>query len=263
MNKKYFVIMVMTFLFSFVCLQGYRPARSEVITDTEKWQKLAESASQQNIPGEDLVEILNIVQQADMEGFPVDPLLNKALEGMAKRAPSSIIIKVLKTKLDGFHVSRKILNQLDDIENESASQREESLIILSESLSRGVSEQELETLSRYATTPRSVSLANASQDLATFKGLGFPLADAMEIVRTGLENGIYRKRSRGISTAVSEAREKGISDEELKDIFLSNIRGGRGMEGILHLRQNQRQLRPSPSQKGGQPKGGSRFRSPR
>lgn len=263
MNKKYFVIIVMTFLFSFVCLQGYSPARGEVITDTEKWQKIVESATRQNVPGTDLVKILNIVQHADAEDFPVDPLLNKALEGMAKRAPSSVIIKVLEAKIDGFHVCQKILNQIRDIEKESASQTEKSLIILSESLSRGVSEQELEALSRHAATPRSVNLANASQDLATFKGLGFSPADAMEIVRTGMEHGIYRKRSQGISTTVSKAREKGISDAQIKDIFLSNIKGGRGMDGILHGRQNQRQLRPSPIEKKGQSKGGPRFRSPR
>ncbi|MGA1845264.1 MAG: hypothetical protein ACMUIS_11940 [bacterium] len=263
MNKRHSTIMVMMFLFSLVCLPGYRPARGEVITETEKWQKLVEGASRQDIPDEDVSTILNIARQADAQGIPFEPLLNKALEGMAKRAPSSTIINVLEGMLHDFRMARTMLNQLGDPEKEPASQREQSLIVLGESISRGVSAQELEALSRYAPTPRSVNLANASQDLATFKGLGFSPAHAMEIVRTGLEHGIYTKPSRGIPLAVSKARERGISDEEIKDILLSNITSGRGMEEGLRRRQNHRRVRPSPMERGGQPGGGHRHRSPR
>jgi hypothetical protein len=133
---------------------------------------------------------------------------------------------------------------------------------MSESLNRGISKSELEELSILAPEPRSVNLANASEDLATFKEISFSPGDAMEIVRTGLRQGVYNRRNPVVPKMIREAREKGISNQELKNIFLTNFQRGKRMEGILHYK-NQGTGQPKLEPKGREPKlkGGSKKKS--
>jgi hypothetical protein len=103
-------------------------------------------------------------------------------------------------------------------------------------------------------------LANSSQDVATFKDLDFSSEDTMEIVLTGLQKGIYVERNRGISIDVRQGREKGMTNQELKDIFISNIRRGKGMKGILRGNSGQGHFRQQHRGTENTSRGGHRFR---
>jgi len=268
MKKGFCIALLLLFGFLLMTLSGHRcflipgflPSAwgEESIIETEKWQILEETAVQKGVNRKDLDQILDIVRLAQVEGFPMNPFIHKALEGMAKGVPSATIVRVLETRLEYFRTSRGIMSKMTGMETESDSQIQNTLTILSESMVRGVSREELETLARQAPKPHSVHLANASQDLASFKDLDFPGADAMEIVLTALQHGIYRRRNRETPRAVKNARENGLSDQELKQIFLSNIRRGKGMKGTISGRQDPGRIRQQPRGQGNPYKGGPR-----
>jgi len=289
MNKKYAIILFFIFLSFLACRQNswfFTPVFSlpsawgesgESIVASEKWQKLVEISAQRQIPEENLSPVLNIIQQAAATGFPVDPFLDKALEGMAKQIAPPVIGKVLDTRLNHYNTCQKILNQIPEIKEEPASQRQQSLTILSESMARGVSEEELEKLSAHAPTPRSVTLANASEDLATLKGLDFSSTDAQEIVQSRLHQGMYKKSSQGTALTIRQARKKGVTMLELKGRLMTNKGQRKGMPKITPGNQHQKNTRPQSSGKGntqqrkgtsprgigGNPQGGSSSRSHR
>jgi hypothetical protein len=271
-NKKYLMALIILTAFLVMSLLGTKcfldtdfllpSAWGEQNTAvTVKWQELIEIASQQGISAEGLNKIQDVLRRAETNGFPTEPLLNKALEGMAKGVSTSTIVNVLEIRLKNLHTCQKMLEKMKDVETESLLEKNELLTVLSESMTRGVSKEELETLATHAPKPLYVHLANASQDAATFKNLGFSSEDAMEIVLTGLQNGIYMERSRGISAAVGEARRNGMTNKELKNTFLSNIRHGKGMNGIFQGKSEQGYSRSPFRGSGNTSRGGARFRN--
>ena len=289
MKKKYTIILLITTLFFLgplgnkwfskpgIFLPSAWAKSEESIVITEKWQKLVEISAQRQIPEEDLSPILNVIQQAAAAGFPIDPFLNKALEGTAKQIAPPIIVKVLDKRLTHYYTCQKILNRIPEVKKESASQRQQSLTILAESVARGVSGEGLEKLSAHAPAPRSVTLANASEDLATLKGLDFSSTDAQEIVQSRLRQGIYKKSSQGMALTIRQARKRGVTMPELKGRLMTNKGQRKGMPKITPGNQHQRNTRPQSSGKGntrqrkensprgigGNPQGGSSPRSPR
>lgn len=271
-NKKYLMALIILAAFLVMCLLGTKcfldtefllpSAWSEQNTaGTEKWKELVENASQQGISVEDLNRIQNVLRRAETNGFPTEPLLNKALEGMAKGISPSTIVKVLEIRLKNLYSCQRMLGKMKVAGTEPLQEKNELLIILSESMARGMSKEELEALAMHAPKPLHVHLAHACQDAATFKGQGFSSEDAVEIVLTGLRNGIYVERSRGISAAVREARRNGMTNQELKNFFLSNIRQGKGMKGIFQGKSDQGYSRPQFRGSGNTSRGGPRFRN--
>ncbi|MBN2373990.1 hypothetical protein JXL19_09415 [bacterium] len=252
MNKKYLNIRSIFSFSLFICLICYiyflRPislvscawAEGSIIT-TEKGKKLVEIAAIQKIPDEELNQILGVIQKAGDERFPTEPFLNKALEGMSKRVSPTLILKALKDRLEHFRTCQRLLQSMPESEKEPESQKQQVLTIITESIIRGANEKELEELAGLAPTPRSINLANASEDLATFKNHGFSSADAMEIVKAGLKNGIYEERSSETAAIIQEANQKGFSVDELKGIFLSNIQKGNRMirRGMVYPKPGQ------------------------
>ena len=258
MNKKYLVTLLIFCLFFLFNVRKNKFAWAEdSITTSEKWQKLVEISERQQIPAEDLERILHVVKQAETVGFPVNPFLNKSLEGTAKQIPTQVILQVLEKRLKHFYTCQKILQEMPEIEKESASQRQQALSILAESMARGVSVKELKKLSKQAAKPYSVTLANASEDLATLKSLNFSAAEALEIVESGLTYGLYQKGGRKMSRTIQQARQKGISTQELKNHLLSNIHQGRGRQGIAPGKPNKGHTRQQPQGKRNKSKGGS------
>ena len=271
-NKKYLMALIILTAFLVMCLFGtkcfldtefFLPSAwgEQNRPETEKWEELHENASRHGISLEDLNRIQDVLRRAETKGFPAGPLLNKALEGIAKGISPSAIVKVLEIRLENLHTCQKMLGKIKESEAESPSEKNELLIVMSESMARGVSKEEMEALATHAPKPLHVHLANASQDAATFKDLGFSSDDAMEIVLTGLQNGIYVERSRGISAAVRESRRNGMTNEELKNVFLSNIRQGKGMNGIFQGKSNQGDSRPQFRGSGNPSRGAPRFRN--
>lgn len=275
MNKKYLIISAILACFFFTCLlvnrcfldSGFLISCAwgeEPITNTEKWQKLVEISARQGTPDDDLNRILGVIRKAEDEKFPTEPFLNKALEGMSKRISPTAILQVLKVKMEHFHTCQKILQTMPEVEKEPDSQRQHSLTIMTESTARGVNKKELEELAGLAPTPRSVNLANASEDLATFKNQDFSSADAMEIVKTGLQYGIYKERNKETAMIIQQAKQKGISTDELKGFFLSNMQRGNGMRGILRFKPSQgNSSRQQPQGGGNNSRGGPSSRSHR
>ncbi|MGA1840542.1 MAG: hypothetical protein ACMUIU_07950 [bacterium] len=272
LNKKYLTALIILAAFLLMCLLGTKcfldtefflpSAWGEQNTEgTEKWKELVENASQQGISAEDLNRIQDVLRSAEINGFPIEPLLNKAMEGMAKGISPSTIVNVLELRLENLYTCEKMLGKMKNAGTESPSEKNELLIVMSESMARGVSKEEMEALATHAPKPLHVHLANASQDAATFKDLGFSSENAMEIVLTGLQNGIYIERSRGISAAVREARRNGMTNEELKNVFLSNIRQGKGMKEIFQGKSDKGYSRPQSRGSGNTSRGGPRFRN--
>ncbi|MBN1226008.1 MAG: hypothetical protein JXA79_03370 [Deltaproteobacteria bacterium] len=289
MTKKYAIILFFIPLFILACRHSswsFTPCFSlssawgesgESIAVTEKWQKLVEISAQRQIPEKDLSPLLNMIQQAADAGFPVDPFLDKALEGMAKQIAPPVIVNVLDKRLHHYTTCQEILNQIPEVQKEPAFQKQQSLTIMAESMARGVSGEELKKLSTHAPAPRSVTLANASEDLATLKALDFSSTDAQEIVQSRLQQGIYKKSSQGMALTIRQARKKGVTIQELKGHLMTNMGQRKGVQQTFPGNQHQRNTKPqssgkgntlhgqgnSPRGNGGNPQGGPSSRSPR
>jgi hypothetical protein len=236
-RKSLLTILCFFFLggYLFLPLSGWG---GEIITSTEKWKKLIETSTHQGVLSQDLEQILAVVRQAHTAGFPIEPFLNKALEGMAKHVSPSIIQRVLKERLANFHTCQKVLEQLPDSDKKSVSQSQQALAILAESMARGISRDDLEELGGYAPSPKPLHLANASEDFVTLKDLGFSPKDAKEIVIQILQSGGYYQRNREVVQTVRLGRKKKIPLPELKDQLLRTFRRGRETQRLSPMRLN-------------------------
>jgi len=162
---------------------------------------------------------------------------------MAKHASPPIIQRVLKERLANFHTCRKILEQLPDNNKDPVSQSQQALVILAESMARGISRDDLEELGGYAPSPKSLHLANASEDLATLKEHGFSPADAREIVILGLQSGRYYRGNREVVQTIRLGRKKEIPLPELKDQLMRTFRRGGERQRLSPKKLNHDQSR--------------------
>ena len=85
---------------------------------------------------------------------------------------------------------------------------------------------------------------------ATLKGFDFSSTDAQEIVQSRLRQGIYKKNSHGTALTIRQARKKGLSQQEIKGLLLSNKGLRKGIKKIPPGNQLQRNTRPQSSGKG-------------
>ena len=91
----------------------------------------------------DIKAFLDITRTAKVDNLPLEPLVDKIEEGLAKRVAVTSIVEVLEQKLDDYHfVQRLLLSSKDPNTEEPLSAQHLNIFV--DSLNAGVSRQELE-----------------------------------------------------------------------------------------------------------------------
>jgi hypothetical protein len=126
---------------------------------------------------------IRALTEAQHEGFPLEPFTNKIEEGVAKRVPSPLIQTVLAKKLEDYRFTKSTIQETFEKHGEKNPVIPHGYLLrLSESLSCGLSREELRTLLEHASSPPILPpLAMAAETMASLKQNQFDPAMAQQI----------------------------------------------------------------------------------
>jgi hypothetical protein len=121
-------------------------------------------------------------EAAAAKGLPVAPLRNKIREGLAKGHDATAIEQVIGQMITQMEVADRFVRESEPAAAGAA--RENAVTLLAESLSAGVTIDELRDVQRQAQTPAALSqdLAGAARGLAYIKDARLPVNDGIAVM---------------------------------------------------------------------------------
>lgn len=150
-------------------------------------------------PAEAAERILEIVDGASEAGLPVEPLLNKALEGAAKRVPAPRVADAVSGLAERLGTVREVLGT-----DAGAG----TLVAGADALRRGVDREAIRAMAERASAGRNASVALVV--LGDLVELEVPVDEALEIVGEALERGREGDDLLAVSSAVRRLVQQGV-----------------------------------------------------
>ncbi|MBT8763980.1 hypothetical protein KFV02_08565 [Desulfohalobiaceae bacterium Ax17] len=199
----------------------------------------------------DINLFLHALVSAQKEKIPLNHLMDKIEEGLAKRVPPRIIAQALQQEIDNYcYVQELLLGVISEPADKIISS--EDFNVLVDSLNLGISRPELARFIELAPSASLPMLAIAVENLALLKQINFNLELAEQILFTGLRFKCFTPSWRYLARVIAAARERGISDQDIAKITLQTIRKKDDFKGLMNsLGFTGRNLRHGPTM--GQP----------
>jgi hypothetical protein len=158
-------------------------------------------------------EIVGVIEQARARGLPTEPLVDKALEGVAKRAPGKLIVGAVARLAERLDVARAALGP-------DASPAE--VQAAAEALAVGVPEEALRELrAAVPDAPLAVPLGVLTQLVSR----GIAVGRATETVLELLRRGARAPQLIALGQAVQEDIAQGMAPATALDVRLRGVLG--------------------------------------
>jgi hypothetical protein len=206
--------------------------------------ELVQRGVDRGVPAGELVRFLEVVAEAKRRDLPVEPVLDKVKEGLAKRVPPDRILSAASRVSRDLAAARDLIQQAerDGVRVENARARTEALEEVAEALGGGVSAQELEKLVRQvASSSRRAEgmslleeVVDATEDLAS---MGLAPPDAAATVAAALTQGLSRREIDRLPKGLARQLKHGGSPEEAARRLREEIRSGRREDGEVEISQ--------------------------
>jgi hypothetical protein len=221
-------------------------ARSAGIQDTLLNRILTLSVDYQ-ISSNEVVNLLDILRSAQVDGLPIGPLVAKLEEGLAKRAAPAAIAAAMERQIEDYRYVRSLIGTVvSDDSKESIS--DVDLTILAGSLSGGLSRHDLALFLREAPAAPISMLAIAAENLALMKQIGFEEKHTRQILLTGLRLKCFTPSWRYLSRVIVLARKRGISDLEITEATIGAMKDKSDLRDLMAtLEFTGRDLRRGPA----------------
>jgi len=176
------------------------------------------------VESQTMVRFIQIMTEAQREEVPVEPFSNKIEEGLAKRVPAAVIQQVLTKKLDDYRFTLSLLRDLSKKQGKQQTVPPEYLLRFSESLSCGVSRENLRTLLEYAFSSSSMSTsAMAVEIFASLEQNQFNPVKAQQIALAGIKENYFTPEKRNFPRIILIAKQKGVSEQKIVSVVTDTI----------------------------------------
>jgi hypothetical protein len=191
---------------------------------------------------------LTTLRLARMNDLAVEPFLLKIEEGLAKGIPPKSIALALERKIDDYRFVQNLVRRQGPM-NAPGALPAEDLTVLVDSLSAGVSRQELKRFIETAPPVPSAMLAIAVDNLALLKQTDLKADLINRMLMTGLRLKGFTPSWRYLAKAVVAAQAKGISGEQIVEATVAALEEKRDLRELMYaLGFTSRDLRRGPGQ---------------
>jgi len=177
--------------------------------------------------------LLTILTQCQLEQLPLQPFLSKIEEGLAKRVSASRIEQVLRNKLADYRFTQALIAKFMERQGQAGSISPDYRVRLTETLSCGVSREELAQLLDESPAAPLPVVTRGAEVLASLKQLQFDPKLSEQIVDTGVKQGYFTEAPRDFARIIAVAREKGLDDDHITRAALEVIERGRSQADLL------------------------------
>ncbi|SDB42529.1 hypothetical protein SAMN05660653_02032 [Desulfonatronum thiosulfatophilum] len=175
-----------------------------------------------NLPRHETQSLLESLGKAASGGLPVEPLLRKVEEGLAKRVSPERIVEALETLSGRFQEFAQIL---DGVAPHTPKNRDVILRRMHNLSTLGITPEVLEAY-LHGRSPQSMGdVLNALEIKAGLMQHGISDQDAEHIVKAGLTAGCFRKPKWNLVRLARAAREADIPKEHIARLILDIVEG--------------------------------------
>ena len=229
------VLFILTFLFSFLHSFAYAQAiRGNVAEAVKEAQAAGVSATTLNhlltlgyenqVESHAMVHFIQMMTEAQRDEVPVEPFSNKIEEGLAKRVPAAAIQQVLAKKLDDYRFTLSLLRDISKKQGKKQTVPPEYLLRFSESLSCGISRENLRILLEHAFSSSPLStLAMAVEIFASLEQNQFNPVMAQQIAFMGIKENYFTTEKRNFPRIILIAKQKGMDDQKIATVTIETI----------------------------------------
>ncbi len=168
-------------------------------------------------------ELATAVDQARGEGLPTEPLVDKALEGIAKHVPPERIIAVVRSLHTQLMEARAVLAT-----NAATPPQPDAIAGVADALRRGVPEAALRDL---ASAGDGAGIAIESHVLADLLERGVPVKDAVDVLAAWRARGRDPGQLRNLPAAVENLMRGGKGPAEAAADVAATVRAGHVLLG--------------------------------
>lgn len=175
--------------------------------------------------------ILDLLEKSEIEGLPVEILINRLKEGVARRSTFPVVLNVLTKKINSLQLAKKLLyeylNMGIRVKDIKYSQQ-----LLAELLERNLLAEEFEAMAKLGLSHnmKMEELLRVCESFVRNKEENFPLAWTMEIVSLAITKGMDSRAIEYISETIQWAmRERTLKIDEIKDIIVEGLNKNRSV----------------------------------
>jgi hypothetical protein len=181
-----------------------------------------------NLESKDLAGFLLIATEAGKRKIPVEPLIGKMEEGLAKRVETHRIQQVLRQDLVQYGFVQGLLEKtLFPKGYQSEKVKSRDVVRLARTLSMGISQNEMQALLSEAPRVTMGEIVDAVEFTAALKQAGEEFTDAKEITEAGLQSGFFTRTVWNLPLMVSAAERDHLSEDKIKAAALDVVKGNK------------------------------------
>jgi hypothetical protein len=181
-----------------------------------------------NLESRDLVGFLVIATEAGQRKLPVEPLVDRMEEGLAKRVETHRIQQVLRYDLVQYGFVQDMLQKTILEKGYPPEQMKSAAVVrLARTLSMGVAQSEMQDLLQEAPKVSIGEIVDAVEFMAALKQAGEEFPEAKEITVVGLQNGFFTKPAWNLPLMVSAARANHLPEDKIKAAALEVVKGNK------------------------------------
>jgi hypothetical protein len=179
-----------------------------------------------NLKSKDLAGFLVIATEAGKRRIPVEPLVDKMEEGLAKRVQTIRIEQVLRQDLVQYSLVQALLEKTVFTKGyQGENVKSGDVVRLARTLSMGISENEMQALLSDAPRVSIEEIVDAVEFTAALKQAGEAFAEAREITVAGLQSGFFARTAWALPLMVSAAKRHHLSEDKIKAAALEVVEG--------------------------------------
>ncbi len=234
-----------------------KEARTTGVSDTTL-NHLLTLGYENQVDSQAMVHFIKILTAAQREEIPLEPFSNKIEEGLAKRVPVAVIQQVLTKKIEDYRFTLSLLREISTKQGKKQTLPPEYLLRFSESLSCGISRENLRTLLERGVSSSPLStLAMAVEMFASLEQNKFNPVAAQQIAFAGIKEDYFTPERRTFSRIILTAKQKGMDDQKIATIAIETIQRKGSLQDLAsRLGVKGEDLAPGPVVGGGRSGGG-------
>ncbi len=225
-------------------------AREAGVPEQTVTSTLAQGYSRQ-LPSHDTALLLQGLAEAAAVGAPMDPMLAKIKEGLAKRVAADRIASVLSRMTDDYAYAKTLAGSRGG--DDAA-----SVFRLAQSLNAGLPRQELSAVLKAAPKANLRETAEAVEFMAALRQSGVSKEQARQAAVAGLEEGFFEAPDWSLARAVREAKRQNVDESDIASGLMQAMRGQAGVRDVANRWGVDQQAlekgpRPAPASRPGAP----------
>jgi len=181
-----------------------------------------------NLESKDLVGFLVVATEAGKRKLPVEPLVDKMEEGLAKRVEAHRIERVLRHDLVQYGYVQDMLQKTILQKGYQPEEMKSATVVrLARTLSMGIAQNEMQDLLQNAPKVPMGEIVDAVEFTAALKQAGEEFPEAKEITLVGLQSGFFTRTAWNLPLMVSAAKTNHLPENEIKAAALEVVQGNK------------------------------------